>query len=388
MKKKILFTILLLTLIVFSACQKEKGENTYTNEELSFTLEMPSAWKGNYEAVTDKDVVFFYYGTGEEKTPIFTIKRYYGTNIEQEDLVRVEENNQILDKVFDTTFVSGYKYKLKDGDFGQTPPADLEQIFSRVQGILDSFESTLESPYRTTDKTSREQFFGTLHCQMIMPNYYKIAKDKEKMVSYNFLLKDKVVGVINMIPYGSGISDEIKDGLYIEYKQDPALKREYRIAMLSEYIERYNFEIMMNSFRFLPGPTNIVDKMSEIIQNSTSKKEALFGRITSVNTSAGAITLAFDRIFYDDREATESQVKEGSYTFKLSKNCKVVPFAGPDYIGHSDYLFYDNANDFFASDDYNNNKDQLYYLSFNSDDEVTGIVAEKAKAAEENINGN
>lgn len=380
-----MLSLLVLTMVIFSACQKDKSENNYTNEELSFTLEIPASWNGNYEVVTDKDDVFFYYGTGDEKTPIFSIKRYYGTNIEDEDLIRVEGNNQILGKVFDTTFISTYKYKLRDGDMGEEPPADMDQIYSKVQGILDSFESTLEHPYRTTDKTSREQFFGTLHCQMIMPNYYKIEKDKENMVSYNFLLKDKVVGVINMLPYGSGIPDEIKDGLYIGYKKDPALKREYRIAMLSEYIERYNFEIMMNSFRFLPGPTNIVDKMSEIMQNSTSKKEALFGRITNVNAG----TISFDRIFYDEREANESKVKEGQYTFRLADNCRVVPFGGPDYTGYSDdYLFYDRASDFFASEDYKSYEEQLYYLSFNLDDEVTGIVAEKVKPTGENKDGN
>lgn len=378
--KKLNFLIILVVVAVFlSSCGNDKeNPNRYENEELQFSVVLPSRWKDKYDVKVDKNSADFFVGEGEQKSIIFRIKRYNGIQVEQEDLDRMEGNEKVLLKEFDVTYTSSYNYRIEEADKGGEPSAKIQDYVSDVKGILNSFETTLKGPVLGVNKSSKENYLGTTHFELIIPNYFRVERNKTDLMTWDLKLKDSVVGKISMIPYGTGEADSMDEDKYIGYKKDSSLKRELRVAMLAKYIEGYNFQIAKDSVKFLTGPTNIIDIMTQIKENTGTKAEPLFGKITDVKMSGGKVAaIDFQRIYYDENEKNNSTVAEGNYTYTVSPDAKVVPFAAPNYDVYGDYLFYNNSAEYFSSEDFNNYEAKTFYINLNSGGEVIGVVAEK-----------
>lgn len=382
--KIILLLIIVLLALNLSSCgNKKEQSNLYTNEALAFTLEMPSTWDGRYQVETGGNVADFYYGEGEYATHLFSIKRYYGMMFEDEDVAKSEGNEKILDKLYDVTYTINYNFKLEENDKGKEPADDEKVYMSKLKGIIKSFKSTLESDVSSEEKPYNFRYIGSPFFETYIPNYYKAVKNENSLMTWDITLKDTVVGKISMLPYGSGIPYEMNDMAYIDYKKSEQLNREIRIAMTKKYIEQYNFFIVMNSLKFLPGPTNVVDVMSDIKNKSGAVGEALHGKILEVIKQNGRVTaIKFERTFQNEEEKENAKVPEGVYTYSVDPDVKVVPLVAPEYVKYGDYTFTYGADAYFNSDEYENYDSKMYYISIDGHQVVKGMVA---KLPEEDV---
>lgn len=368
--------IFLITALLFfiAGCEKEKPYN-YENEELGFRLLIPASWEGNYKVLTEGNVANVYYLSDGKEEFLFNISRYYGMTIDAEELARLDGNEKILQQQYEVTFTSNCPYKLTEDDRGKVPDASLTSVVKEIPSILESFYSTLES---LTKKSSKKT--GSLYFECEIPNYYKVVKSTEELMTWNFTLKDKVVGKISFIPYGSGNKNERNEKVSIEYKKDYNLRREVRVALLKEYISQTNFLLMMDSFKFLPGPENAMDYLSAIRSSISASGEVVYGKVLSVSFEGEKVKkIKFQRIYERAEETGKSKISEGIYDLWVSEKVVVVPLNPPKYQKFAPFLFYDNPHSYFKTEEFKDYPSKLFYLAIDGANMVKGISAVEEK---------
>lgn len=372
----ILITAALLLFIV--GCEKDKPYN-YENEELGFRLLIPDSWADNYKVMTEGNVANVYYLVDGKEEFLFKISRYYGMTIDSDELARLDGNEKILQQQYEVTFTANCPYKLSEQDRGTEPSAYLEPVVKQIPSVLESFYSTLED---LTKKSSKKT--GSLYFECEIPNYYKVVKSTDELMTWNFTLKDKVVGKISFIPYGSGNKNERNEKVSIEYKKDYNLRREVRVALLKEYISQTNFLLMMDSFKFLPGPENAMDYLSTIRSSVSASGEVIYGKILSVDFEGEKVkSIKFQRIYERAEEKGKSKVTEGTYDLWVSEKAVVVPLNPPKFQKFAPFLFYENPQSYFKTDEFKEYPSKLFYLAIDGANTVKGISAVEEKIVKE-----
>lgn len=367
--------LLIIILLFLVGCEKEKPYN-YVNEELGFRLQLPESWDGKYRVQTDGDVANIYYLLDGSEEYLFKISRYPGMTINAEDLARLDGNEKILQQEYEVTFTANYPFKLNESDRGKEPSPYLESMVRQIPGILDSFSSDLASQAKKSSKKT-----GSLYYECEIPNYYQVVKSDTELMTWNFTLKDKVVGKVSFIPYGSGIKNEHNEKVFIEYKKDFNLRREVRVALLKEYISQMNFLLMMDSFKFLPGPENAMDYLSTIRSSISSSGEVIYGKILSVEMGSDKVkAIKYQRIYETSESKGKSKIPEGVFDFPISENAVVVPLNPPEYKRFGTYLYYSDPKSYFSTDEFENYPSKLFYLAVDGGNTVRGISAVEEKS--------
>lgn len=344
--------IIFLALIMFTSCAGEKKqENNYVNEELDFSLSLPKDFESTFKIEKDGNSVNFYYGNSEKSDALFQIVRYHGMDISEEDIEKLEGNAKILFQKYDVTYVGRTVYEIEEGGKGAGAP----EVLGDMKKIFDSFQTSLKEPINDEDKPFTSRYVGSLFYEGYVPNYLESRKSEKKPMTWEFTLKDKVQGEISFIPYGSGTPDLVNEKIYVAYKKDKNLKREIRIAFAKDYIEEFNFQIFVNSIRFLPGPANSVDMMSKIRE---SGKSGIAPELVKVSG-------------YENRKL---ETDKGTYA--VAENCPVVPFSAPDFKVISNYGYYSDIDEYFSSGEFSSYGDKKFYAVLDSQNNVVGLVAD------------
>lgn len=366
--------LLIIILIFLVGCEKEKPHN-YVNEELGFQLLLPESWDGKYKVQTEGNVANFYYLLEEGEEYLFKISRYPGMTIDSEDLARLDGNEKILQQEYEVTFTANYPFKLNEKDRGKEPGPYLESVVRQIPGILESFFSDLEGQAKKSSKKT-----GSLYYECEIPNYYKVVKSDVELMTWNFTLKDKVVGKISFIPYGSGIKNEHNEKVFIEYKKDYNLRREVRVALLKEYISQMNFLLMMDSFKFLPGPENAMDYLSMIRSSISASGEVIYGKILSVEMGSEKVkSIKYQRIYESVEAKGKSKIPEGVFDLPVSEKAVVVPLNPPEYKHFGTFLYYPDPKSYFSTGEFENYPSKLFYLAIDGANTVRGISAVEEK---------
>lgn len=353
MKKVVILCIILL---IVGCTKEEEINNNYVNEELEFSLNLPVGWEEDFKAQKDGNSVNFYYGQHNE--PLFQIIRYHGMDITEEDIEKLTGNARILFQDFDVTYIGTTVYEIEEGDEGREAP----QVLGDMGKIFDSFNSTLKAPIEDEDKPFKFRYVGSLFYEGYLPNYFNSRPSQTKPMTWEFTLQDKVQGEISFIPFGSGTPELVEEDIYVAFKKDNALRREVRVAFTKEFIEEFNFQIFVNSIRFLPGPENSVDIMSKIRDNSRSGETPELLKISGLTGNA---------------------IKTDKGSIPTADPCFIVPFGPPEYDSLKTYLYYTDCQSFFNSEEFRNYKEKTFFVAFNSKGEVVGLVADLHQEAEE-----
>lgn len=337
----------------------------YENEALGFSLKLPQEWEDKYIVEESENSIEFFSKIVYEKYKgmgqLFTVVRDIGELITEQDMKQAPQPQQILLQG------NGYTYYIRWPSDVQYPVDD-EETSSDYIAISKQIANVTEWINLLGDQkpeASNEGFkvVGTSFFAVEIPDNWDIKANEMHQPIWYMYDGDNNVGKIELIPRHHSsdfeksftIEDpllrkgkyEIKEvsssiayiGSYNSMFFDDQLFREAEISINVEFWDQGTMEKIKNSFKFVKGPLNTVDLMTNGLQYLALGGKRVFGTIDGFEMENGepvAVrvntmeTILVSDYGIDRVLKASIQNLNKTETYPLDMGTKVVPLASPN----------------------------------------------------------
>lgn len=314
---------------------------TYKNEALGFSLKLPRDWEGKYIiketgnniTIFNKKIYEKYDGMGR----IASVERQIGELITAEDMLQAPVAQQIILQGNGFTYIiqmpSDVQYPLDDTALSSEYSAMGEQIADISRSIA------LIGKLKPVAANAGFKVKGTSFFTIEIPKGWEMKAMEGFPPYWTMYVGDQHVGRVELVPYYSAERSNEK------YLLDDQTLRKVRIVVNPEDTDNKTIEKIINSFRFVGGPYNVVDLLTTAEEYVARGGARIFGQIAGFKMENGKPVAVHVKIMKfipdgpgdDNPNGFRIEDLNQTKTYTLDSGVKIVPLVAPNHHNYGIY---------------------------------------------------